>query len=121
MVRALPALLLSSLLAGCSSVNDLCSTFLGDYAGTFDGDASGALTLTVTEDGADEAAINVTLEGESFAAIGNGTVTCEDGELTITLTDDAGNPIGTFTGSMIDALGEWSLDSGESGAWTFGE
>jgi hypothetical protein len=121
MPRALATALLLPLLASCSA-NDICQTFLGDYSGTFDGDASGSLTLTVQpDDSADNAVVEITLEGEAFSAVGNGLITCEDGELTVTLTDEDGNALGTFTGSMIDEAGEWSLGTGESGTWSFGE
>ena len=83
MTRALPALLLSTLLAGCQSANDVCDTFLGDYTGSFDGDASGTLTLTVSEFESGDAIASVTLEGEAFSALGSGLVHCDDGELTV--------------------------------------
>ncbi|MFN7143819.1 MAG: hypothetical protein ACK4YP_08600 [Myxococcota bacterium] len=119
MIRPLAAALLAvPLLAGCSSVNDLCGTFLGNYTGTFDGDASGTLDIAIQLDDSDDSAVvELTLEGDEFSAVGNGTVACEDGELVVTLFDDAGNEIGTFTGSMIDEAGEWSLGTGESGTW----
>lgn len=120
-IRSLSALLLTTLLAGCQSANDICATFLGEFSGTFDGDASGELTLTVTEGDGGAAIVSLTLEGEVFSAVGNGEVQCEDGELVVTLIDNDGNEIGEFTGSMIDEAGEWSLGTGESGTWSFGQ
>jgi hypothetical protein len=121
-IRSLSALLLATLLAGCDSANDVCATFLGDFTGTFEGDAAGDLTITVTDgEDAEHAIVALTLEGDQFAAVGDGEVHCEDGELIVTLYDDAGNEIGSFTGSMIDEAGEWSLGTGESGTWSFGQ
>ena len=114
---AFAPVLASLLLAGCSG--NVCD-YIGDYSGTFDGDASGAVTLTVT-DGTEEghALAAITLEGDEFSAVGNGEVHCDDGELVVTLYDDAGNEIGSFTGSMLAeaASGEWELGTGESGTW----
>ena len=35
----------------------------------------------------------------------------------MTLLDDQGNELGSFTGSMIDESGTWELGNGESGTW----
>ena len=115
MSRLLP--LLVTFLAGCSG--NVCD-YIGNYAGTFAGDASGSVTLTVTDGGEEGKAIaTITLEGDEFSAIGNGEVHCDDGELVVTLLDDEGNEIGSFTGEMLaDAgSGEWELGTGESGTW----
>jgi hypothetical protein len=119
MIRAFSAFALSALLAGCQSINDVCDTFLGDYAGTFEGDAAGTVTITITTGEEDaEALASFTLEGDSFSAIGSGHVHCEDGELEVDILDDDGNVIGTITGSMIEGGGGWELGSGESGTWS---
>jgi hypothetical protein len=113
MTRFLAPLLL---LTACSG--DTCD-YIGDYTGTFDGDSSGTLTLGITDGDAGEALVEVTLDGDSLSALGDGTLSCEDGELTVTLYDEKGNEIGSFNGSMLEEAGEWALDSGESGTWSF--
>lgn len=93
--------------------------YIGDYTGTFDGDEAGTVTLGVTDGGEGDALVELTLEGDTFSALGDGTLSCENGELTVTLYDDSGAEIGSFTGSMLEEAGEWALDSGESGTWSF--
>jgi hypothetical protein len=112
MLRLLPVLAL----VACSA-NDTCA-LLGDYTGSFEGDASGELTIVLSEsaDGSDPL-VDITLSGEGFDAVGHGTFHCDDGELIVTLLDDQGNELGSFTGSMIDESGAWELGSGESGTW----
>ncbi len=104
-------------LSACSA-NDACA-LIGDYTGTFEGDASGELTIVLSEsaDGSDPL-VDITLSGETFDAVGHGTFHCEDGELIVTLLDDQGNEVGSFTGSMIDESGDWELGSGETGTWS---
>jgi hypothetical protein len=54
---------------------------LGDYTGWFEGDASGELTIVLSEsaDGSDPL-VDITLSGEGFDAVGHGTFHCDDGE-----------------------------------------
>ena len=113
LLRVLPVV---SLVA--CSVNDACA-LLGNYTGSFEGDASGELTIVLSEsaDGSDPL-VDITLSGDTFDAVGHGTFHCDDGELIVTLLDDEGNEVGSFTGSMIDESGDWELGTGESGTWS---
>jgi len=114
--RVLPFLPVLALVA-CSA-NDTCA-LLGTYTGTFEGDASGDLRIVISEsaDGSDPI-VDITLSGDTFDGIGHSTFHCEDGELIVTLLDDEGNELGSFTGSMIDESGAWELGSGETGTWS---
>ena len=104
-------------LVACSA-NDTCA-LLGTYTGTFEGDASGDLRIVLSEsaDGSDPI-VDITLSGDTFDGVGHSTFHCEDGELIVTLLDDEGNELGSFTGSMIDESGAWELGSGETGTWS---
>jgi hypothetical protein len=114
-------LLASVTLAGCNA--DSVCDLIGSYTGTFSGDAEGNLDIAITDgtEGADPI-VTVTLSGDAFSAVGDGTVNCEDGELTITLLDDTGAEVGTFDGSMVDLGGTWEVTEGDmagaSGDWS---
>ena len=109
---------------GCTE-EEACA-FIGDYSGTFAGDAEGNVELTV-EDGDGVTLISLTLENDTLSALGSGEVSCEDGSFVTELTPDAGDVIGTLEGALDDAgggEGTWEFTDGDlspaSGTWNLG-
>ena len=110
------ALFLCLPLAGCSAVCDL----IGDYEGTFKGDAEGDFTLGISDsqDKGGDPVVAAAFGGDLDGAIASGTVSCEDGQFVLDIYIDD-TPQGSFEGSMQDNTGSgtWEVDDGRSGTW----
>ena len=115
------------LLAGTSAcTNPLCGTLIGEHSGSYEGDLAGDLDVSVTEaEGEDEAVdAEFQLFGSDGALAGSGheLVYCEDGQIVLDLRSPADDSvIGSVDGTMTDegASGAWSMESGESGTWSY--
>jgi hypothetical protein len=99
---------------------------VGDYTGTFTGDYAGTVTLAI-EDNDGEVLVSVDLENDALSALGEGTLSCEDGAFTTTLTTDAGEALGTLEGIIDEegaGSGTWEFTDGDlagaTGEWTAG-
>lgn len=109
--------------SGCES--EVCG-LLGEYSGSFEGDAEGVVQLAVTEDDAnppDQATAGMTLLSDdgSVSADGVGTLTCSSGELVVDLRDIDATSIGEAAGTVAEdgtGGGEWSLVTGDAGTWS---
>lgn len=112
----LPVLLLALPLAGCSAICDL----IGDYEGTFTGDADGNFSLAIEDGGKDADPIaTATFGGDLDGAVATGTVSCEDGILTLEIYLDD-QVFGGFEGAIDDAAageGTWHTNDDRSGTW----
>ena len=108
-------LLLCLPLAGCSAVCDL----IGDYEGTFKGDASGDFTFGVQEaDDKGDPVASAAFGGDLEGAIASGTISCEDGQFVLDIYIDD-TPQGSMEGNLQDNTGNgtWEVDDGRSGTW----
>lgn len=110
------ALILCLPLAGCSALCNL----IGDYEGTFKGDAEGDFTLGISDGGdKDNPVVAAAFGGDLDGAIASGTISCEDGQFVLDIYIDD-TPQGSFEGSMQDNTagnGTWEVDDGRSGTW----
>lgn len=109
------ALLVCLPLAGCAALCDL----VGDYQGTFKGDAEGDFTFGVAqEDAKADPVASAAFGGDLDGAIASGTISCEDGQFVLDIYIDD-TPQGSFEGSMQDNTGSgtWEVDDGRQGTW----
>ncbi len=115
-MHRLSALLLALPLSGCSALCDL----IGDYEGSFAGDASGNFTLNIADGGKDADPIaTAEFGGDLDGAVATGTIGCENGELVLEIYIDD-QVYGSFEGAIDDAAsgeGTWHTDDGKSGTW----
>ncbi|MBM4368923.1 MAG: hypothetical protein FJ102_22095 [Deltaproteobacteria bacterium] len=99
---------------------------VGSYSGTFSGDAEGNVEITVTA-GDGTTIIETSIENETVAALGDGTINCEDGSFVVELETDAGELLGEFEGSLAEGAGDgtWEFTEGDlagyAGTWSVGE
>lgn len=118
--------LLFVLVFGACTEEEACA-FIGDYSGTFAGDAEGNVDLTV-EDAEGVTVVTLTLQNDTLSALGSGEVSCEDGAFVTELTTDAGEVLGTLEGTLDEeggGEGTWEFTEGDlagaSGTWNLGD
>jgi hypothetical protein len=107
------------LAGGCEA--QICA-LLGEFVGAFEGDLAGDVSAIISVDPEDDSKAIAEMELDGGRMKGKAPVSCDDGELTLDLTDtDLGDSVGTVTGLLEDgtASGAWELFSGESGTWSY--
>ena len=114
MTRYLVPLLFLSL-TGCSGACGL----IGQFTGTYEGDDAGNVTLSVENDKGDTI-MSITLDGD-IAADASGSISCDQGTFSYSLTDADGTEVGTIGGAVNDdqtASGDYSTTDGGAGTWS---
>ena len=110
------------LLTGCEA--QVCA-LIGQYVGSFEGDAQGQLDATIEEDpeSKDDVQVTFVLTGETSGFTGNAVVSCSDGELVLDLSDiETGEAAGTVTGILGAGDGSGDYKIGDLiGTWSYGE
>jgi hypothetical protein len=108
-------------LTGCEG--QICA-LIGNFAGAYEGGASGALDATVDAIKGDPENVQVTfvLAADPEEYSGSSTVSCENGELTLELHDSAADAVGVVTGLLEEGRGSGDYDlGGIVGTWSYEE